>query len=142
MNDAAPLPPHRDPAVAATASEALATLRELCPSLNVALLLTDDGFEIARTPKNGSGDQRLSSMASSLQALSEAIARELALGAAQYALVEASIGRVLLRRIDGQPIVLAAVFDDDETVGRAISVSRRVVDDLAAALARPTTPVG
>jgi hypothetical protein len=60
----------------------------------------------------------------------------------QYALVEASIGRVLLRRIDGQPIVLAAVFDDDETVGRAISVSRRVVDDLAAALARPTTPVG
>lgn len=141
MTDDAPLPPHRDPRVAAASSAALSTFRELCPSLNVALLLTDDGFEIARTPVNGAGDQRLPSMASSLQALSEAIARELALGAAQYALIEATVGRVLLRRIDGLPIVLAAVFDDDETVGRAISISRRVGEDLAAELTAPATPV-
>ena len=131
MTETTDLPPHRDPRVIEASTTALTTLRELCPSLSVAVLLTDDGFEIARIPANGAGDQRLSSMASSLQALSEAVARELSLGPAQYALIEATVGRVLLRRIAGAPIVIAAVFDDDETVGRAISVSRRVGDDLA-----------
>jgi len=134
MTDETELPAHRDPRVIDASTEALRSLRELCPSLTVAVLLTDDGFEIARTPANLAGDQRLSSMASSLQALSEAIARELELGTTQYALVEATVGRVLLRRVAGGSIVLAAVFDDDETVGRAISISRRVLDDLAVAL--------
>jgi len=134
MSDDTALPAHRDPRVIAASAGALRSLRELCPSLTVAVLLTDDGFEIARTPTNSGDDQRLSSMASSLQALSEAIVRELALGTTQYALVEATVGRVLLRRLSGGSIVLSAVFDDDETVGRAISISRRVLDDLAAEL--------
>ncbi len=135
MTDETGLPAHRDPRVIDASAAALRSLRELCPSLTIAVLLTDDGFEIARTPANTGGDQRLSSMASSLQALSEAIARELALGTTQYALVEATVGRVLLRRLAGGSIVLAAVFDDDETVGRAISISRRVLEDLATDLA-------
>lgn len=128
------LPAHRDPATIAAASRALETLHELLPSLVVAVVLTDDGFEVGRSPRASTADQRLASMASSLQALSEAIAHELSLGGAAYSLIEAASGRVLLRRIPDHGIVLAAVFDDDETVGRAISVSRRVAEDLSAEL--------
>ncbi|TPX00898.1 roadblock/LC7 domain-containing protein, partial [Schumannella luteola] len=94
-----------------------------------------DGFEIARATQHGGTDERLASMASSLQALGEAIARELGLGDSEYALIEAHHGRVLLRRIANQPIILAGVFDDDETVGKAISVSRKLADELSAELA-------
>lgn len=131
---AEPLPPHRDPVVVAASGRALEELRELCPSFVVAVVLTDDGFEVARNPAGAAGSQRLASMASSLQALTEAMARELRLGDSSYALVEAAQGRVILRRVPGRPIVVIAVFDDDETVGRAISVSKKVVGDLAAVL--------
>lgn len=128
------LPAHRDPRIVAEATRALVTLNDLTPALRVAVLLTDDGFEIARYPENIAGDQRLSSMASSLQALGDAVARELALGTARFALIEAVEGRVLLRKIPGHGIGFAAVFGEEEAVGQAISLSRRVVDDLVAAL--------
>lgn len=127
------LPAHRDPMIVELAASALRELHELVPSLVGAVLLTDDGFEISRAPQR-STDERLASMASSLQALSEAVVRELSLGDAAFALIEATDGRVLLRRIAGAPIVLAGVFGDEETLGRAISVSRKIADDLAAAL--------
>ena len=128
------LPAHRDPHIVAEAQRALVTLNELTPALKVAVLLTDDGFEIARYPELAGGDQRLPSMASSLQALSDAVTRELVLGTTRFALIEAAEGRVLLRRIPGHAIGFAAVFGEDEAVGQAISLSRRVVDDLVAAL--------
>lgn len=132
--DAALVPLHRDPEVIAAATQALTELRERC-TFSVALVLTDDGFEIARDPGTGSDDQRLASMSSSLQALGEAITRELKLGEARYALVEAADGHVLLLRVPGHQIVLAAVFDDNETVGKALTVSRHVITDFAASLA-------
>lgn len=128
------LPAHRDPHIVAEAQRALVTLNELTPALKVAVLLTDDGFEIARYPELAGGDQRLPSMASSLQALSDAVTRELVLGTTRFALIEAADGRVLLRRIPGHSIGFAAVFGEEEAVGQAISLSRRVVDDLVAAL--------
>jgi predicted regulator of Ras-like GTPase activity (Roadblock/LC7/MglB family) len=133
--DSALVPAHRDPRVVDAAVLALAQLRERCPSASVAIMLTDDGFEIARDPGAGTDDQRFASMSSSLQALGEAIARELSLGATRYALVEAAGGHVLLQRVPDRQIVLAAVFDDYETVGKALTISRLVITDFAAQLA-------
>ncbi|MCW4386214.1 roadblock/LC7 domain-containing protein [Salinibacterium sp. SYSU T00001] len=135
MTDTAELmPPHRDPHTVDIAHRALAVLGELSPSLGIAVVLTDDGFEVARHPRRDSADQRLASMASSLQALSEAIVRELRLGAPGYVIIEATEGHVLLRRVPGRQMVLAAVFDSDESVGKAISVSRKVAEDFSAAI--------
>jgi hypothetical protein len=128
------LPAHRDPHVIAEANRALVTLNELTPALRVAILLTDDGFEIARYPESETSEQRLPSMASSLQALSDAVVRELTLGTSRFSLIEAAEGRVIMRRIPGHPIGFAAVFGEEEAVGQAISLSRRVVDDLLVAL--------
>jgi len=129
------LPPHRDPRTVTLTAHAIRILHEQLPSLAVAVGLTDDGFEIARSAHGATADQRLASMASSLQALSEAIGRELGLGGHHYSLIESAGGRVLLRRIPGQPIALVAVLDVDATVDPAISLSRRVADDLAHSLA-------
>lgn len=128
------VPAHRDPHVIAESKRALATLNELTPALRVAILLTDDGFEIARFPETETTEQRLPSMASSLQALSDAVVRELKLGQSRFSLIEAAEGRVLMRRIPGHPIGFAAVFGEEEAVGQAISLSRKVVDDLLAGL--------
>lgn len=132
LNERIPL--HRDPHTVDVAQRALAALGELSPSLGVAVVLTDDGFEVARHPRRDQGDQRLASMASSLQALSEAIVRELHLGVTGYVIIDASAGHVLLRRIPDRQMVLAAVFDSDESVGKAIAVSRRVAEDFSAAI--------
>lgn len=133
MTGLAPTPAHRDPDVVNAAIAALAGLRAQT-ALTVALMLTDDGFEIARNPGAESDDQRLSSMSSSLQALSEAIVRELDLGATRFALLDAADGHVLLMRVPGKEIVLAAVFDDGDTLGKALTVTRLVVADFAAAI--------
>ncbi len=134
------VPTHRHPHIVEAATEALVQLRSACPSFTVAVVLSDDGFEIARDPATTAENQRLASMSSSLQALAEAIVRELALGPTRYALVDADDGHVLLLRIPEQPIVLAAVFGDEETAGKALLASRRVITDFAAQLAASTPP--
>lgn len=129
------VPLHRDPHVVDASRDMLVRLRTRTPSCIVAVMLTDDGFEIARDPETGGGDQRLASMSSSLQALAEAITRELSLGTTRYALIDAAEGRALLLRVPDQPIVLAAVFDDEETAGKALFASRHLLTDFAAQLA-------
>lgn len=136
-----PLPLHRDPFVADAAAGALDELRTALPSLLGAMLLTDDGFEIARTPAaareataaSASGN-RLASLASSMQALTEAISRELTLGDARLSLIDTEHGRVLFRRVPERPIVLAAMMRDDATLGQGISSTARAVKTLGIAL--------
>ena len=124
------LPDFRNPVVVAACQRALEGLREGCRSLQVAAFATDDGFEITRFPASHDKDQRLTSMASSLQALTEAVAHDRSIGDTQYTLIEADAGRVLLRRVPGHPFVLLAVFSDTERSGQAITTSRSVVTRL------------
>ncbi len=133
-DDSASLPLHRDPRIIDAAVAALAQLRERA-STSVGLMLTDDGFEIARNPGAESADMRLASMSSSLQALSEAIARELDLGQTRFALVDAAEGHVLLMRVPDREIVLAVVFDERNTLGIVLSATRHVVAEFGAAIA-------
>lgn len=124
---------HKDPAVVAAGLEVLVALRDVCPSLVHAALVTDDGFEIVRVPEGGDGG-RFASMASSMQALGDAVARELAMGASDYVVIASPTGHVVQRRVPGSAVVLSALFDDDETLGKALAVSRSSVEKLSAHL--------
>lgn len=131
-----PLPDNQNPLVIDECARALEALRAQCRSFKSASFATDDGFEITRMPATAESDQRLASMASSLQALTEAVTNDRELGKPQYTLIEAEAGRVLLRRVPGHKIMLLAVFGDEELAGQAVSISRSVLDDLAFALPR------
>lgn len=128
------LPAHRDPAVVAATERALDELSARCPTLIVAVLLTDDGFEVSRTAgERESDDHRLASMGSTLQALGEAVARELRLGEAGHVVVTGARGSMLVRRVGALPFALIGVFaalrEDD------IRTTQEIAGRLAATLA-------
>lgn len=124
-------PAHKDPEVIERGRVALAGLRDVCSSLVYATFLTDDGFEIVSAP-GGRDDSRLASMASSIQALADAVARELQIGSSEFVIIASDSGHVIQRRVPGEPIVLAALFDDDETLGMALSLSRVTAEKMSA----------
>lgn len=137
IHQSGPLPENHNPRFIEECARALEALRSQCRSFRSAAFATDDGFEITRLPATAESDQRLASMASSLQALTEAVTNDRDLGSPQYSLVEADIGRVLLRRVPGHKIMLLAVFGDEELAGQAVSITRSVLEDLAFQLPHP-----
>ena len=126
----------KNPVLVSACDGALRTLADLCRSLKVGVFATDDGFEVTRFPASTDEDQRLTSMASSLQALTEAVAHDRLIGQTEYTLIEAGGGRVLLRRVPGHPLVLLAVYGSEELPGQAISNSRNVLAELKEVLPR------
>ena len=123
---------HKDPFVLDLATVALHDLTDLAKAVRYATVLTDDGFEVDGVPAYE--DDRLSSMASSIQALSEAVVRELAIGGEQYVIIAADAGHVIQLRVPGHQLVLAAVFDLDETLGKALATCRIAAERFATAL--------
>ena len=128
-----PVPAHKDPTVVDACTVALNEMAELAPSLRYASVLSDDGFEVASVPTH-TDDGRLASMGSSVQALSEAVARELELGDAPYVIIASDVGHVIQLRVPGHQLVLAARFDVAETLGKALSTSRNAAEKLATTL--------
>ena len=128
-------PLHHDPAVVDACSTVIAEMREVAPSLVFASVITDDGFEVTHAPANALDNDRLASMTSSVQALGDAVARELAMGANEYVVMALAGGHLLQLRVPGQPVILAALFDNHELLGKGLSVSRRGVERLATMLA-------
>ena len=122
---------HRELRAIEIGDAALAEMRELAPSLVFAMIVTDDGFELAHAPQNTIDGGRFGSMTSSVQALSEAVTRELHIGSSGYVVIAAENGHVLQLRVPGHPLILAALFDNHETLGKALSISRRCVEKLA-----------
>ena len=125
---------HQDPAVRAHAFTVLQMMNELCTSLTYASLLTDDGFEVVHIPDGDIDGGRFASMSSSVQALSEAVTRELRIGSSQYVIIASQVGHVIQLRVPGHSLVLAALFDDDETLGKALSISRMSAERMSSLL--------
>ncbi|GAB2979952.1 roadblock/LC7 domain-containing protein [Frigoribacterium salinisoli] len=128
------LAPHLDPAVVALGRRALLDLADVSKAFVYGSFLTDDGFEIVHEPDGVADANRFAGMASSIQALSEAVAREVRLGSSEYVVIAAERGHVVQLRVAGRPIVLGALFSDDETLGKALSVARRCAQQMAASL--------
>ncbi len=126
----AALAPHRDPGVVSAASAALAGLAAACRGVRAASVLSDDGFTISRIPQAGSGE-RLASMASTLQALTDAVVRELRIGTTDHLQLVASEGAVVVRRVGSRPCAIVAVFDESPTLDELADLelaSRRVAE--------------
>ena len=137
---------HRTPEAVEAGQRTLGELREFAPSLVFASLLTDDGFVVAQTRGDAIDGGRFGSMASSVQALSDAVGRELRLGSTSYVVIASSDGsHVLQLRVPGHPVILAALFDDHEMLGKALSISRRGAERLGLALdaldSSPESPI-
>ena len=115
---------HTKPAVVKAASALLAEMKEASSSLTYAALLTDDGFDVARLPGETDG-ARFAGMASSMQALGDAVAHELKIGTGEYIIIASGKGYVVQLRVPGQELVLSALFDNDATVGNALAITRR-----------------
>ena len=125
---------HTKPAVVKAASTLLAEMKDASSSLTYAALLTDDGFDVARLPGETDG-ARFAGMASSMQALGDAVAHELKIGASEYIIIASGKGYVVQLRVPGQELVLSALFDNDATVGNALAISRSFAQKMAGLLA-------
>jgi len=124
---------HKDPRVIAHGAEVLAEMRDLSKALVYAAVLTDDGFEVVSVPSGAERRiGRMASMASSMQALSDAVGRELSMGLSEYIIIATEAGYVIQLRIPGQTLVMSTKFDDSETLGKALSLSRLTATKLSA----------
>lgn len=125
---------HRDVAVIDAASSVLTDLVALSRSLRHVAVVTEDGFEVARRPDTGPSDGRLASMASSIQALTDAVAYELRIGAAKSVIIASDSGHVIQLRVPGHDLVLSALFAADETVEMALSTLRVAAERMSGSL--------
>ncbi len=116
--------PQNDPIVVEAASALLTEMKGVSVSLVYAAFLTDDGFDVARLPSRVTDGPRFASMASSMQALSDAVAHELKIGTSEYLIISSGSGYVIQLRVPGHQLVLSALFDNDATVGAALALTR------------------
>jgi uncharacterized protein len=121
---------HTKPAVVKAATALLAEMKEATSSLTYAALLTDDGFDVARLPGQIDG-ARFAGMASSMQALGDAVAHELKIGTSEYIIIASVKGYVVQLRVPGQELVLSGLFDNDATIGTALAVARSFAQKMA-----------
>lgn len=119
------------------ARAALERIRSGSSSLALALVLSDDGFEVVRAPAGGSADGRFASISSSVQALGEAVVAELGAGTGEAVIVQASQGYVVQMRVPGEPFVLAAHFRTGDNLGTAMALVRLAAQEIAEALVSP-----
>ena len=93
--------------------------------VTLALVTSADGFEIAAHPHLPTA-QRIAAMSSSLQALSEAMAREAGLSRSRNLIIEADGGTIVVLGIpDTSPrLSLAVVASGNEILGRLLWATR------------------
>jgi predicted regulator of Ras-like GTPase activity (Roadblock/LC7/MglB family) len=122
------------PKVVEAASTLLNEMKGAASSLTYAALLTDDGFDVARFPAQKDG-ARFAGMASSMQALGDAVTHELKIGDSEYIIIASAKGHVVQLRVPGKELVLSALFDNDATVGHALAIARSFAQRMADLLA-------
>ncbi|CAN7729953.1 roadblock/LC7 domain-containing protein [Acidovorax sp. LjRoot118] len=122
-------------ALAQTAQRALDTHAAPISGLQLALLATPDGFEIACL-RNRSDLQanRLSAMASSLMAMARAVGREIQSPQCKRLTFEAEGSTVVFQSIDAPvPCILCLVLGSDALLGRALWAAGEVVQEMSRA---------
>lgn len=127
---------HRDKFVVTHGRQILHELQATCASLLHATVLTDDGFEVAGLDDTSTDGDTFASMASSMQALGDAVARELRIGDSDFIIIASKKGHVVQLRVPNHPLVLSALFDDHESLAKALVLSRSAAEQLAQVLQR------
>ncbi len=95
------------------------------PDVTLALVTSSDGFEVRPTRPCRSA-QRIAAMSSSLQALSEAIAREAGRGRSRNLIIETDNGTILVLGIPNTTprLSLAVIASGSEILGRLLWATR------------------
>lgn len=122
---------HMDMAFCERVGAVLEEMHQNCRSLLYALVLTDDGFEVANNGGDAAGHRRVASMASSIQALGDAVANEVQMGGANYLIIAGEQGNFIQLGIPGYDLILVAYFADIETVGKALSIARLASQEIS-----------
>jgi uncharacterized protein len=108
-----------------TVQQQLAEFAAANADVILAVLTSGDGFEIAAHPVLPMA-QRIAAMSSSLQALSEAIAREAGLSHSRNLIIESDGGTIVVLGIPdtSQRLSLAVVASGSEILGRLLWATR------------------
>lgn len=93
--------------------------------IKLAVLTSEDGFEVASYRASGTAG-RIAAMSSSLQALAQAIAQEAGLLGCRSLVIEAGTGNVVLVGVEATSprITLAIVASGSETLGTVLWATR------------------
>lgn len=121
--------------VAQRAATHLEALGQANTGISLAVLTSEDGFEIAAY-RAAALSGRIAAMSSSLQALSEAITREAGLAGTRGLVIEAENGTVIVLGIASSSprVSLAVVASSDETLGTLLWAARNCCKSLEQAL--------
>jgi predicted regulator of Ras-like GTPase activity (Roadblock/LC7/MglB family) len=105
------------------------------PAIVLAVLTSEDGFEIAAY-RGAETSRRIAAMSSSLQALSEAMSREAGLGSSNGLIIEANSGTILVLGIASTSprLSLAVVAKSGETLGTLLWAARNCCKSLETSL--------
>ena len=118
-------PPVRDAAL-----QKLQSLIDANPGIKLAVITSSDGFEVAAWPVKPVS-QRIAAMSSSLQALSEAIAREAGLKDSRSLVIESENGTIVVLGLTTTPrMSLAVVASGEELLGRLLWLARNCCSEL------------
>jgi predicted regulator of Ras-like GTPase activity (Roadblock/LC7/MglB family) len=111
--------------VTATATRELEALGQTSAGIELAVLTSEDGFEIAAY-RGQAISGRIAAMSSSLQALSEAITREAGLANTRSLIIEAENGMILILGIQtaSARVSLSVVASSRETLGQLLWAAR------------------
>lgn len=121
--------------VAQRASAHLAELGAANSGISLAVLTSEDGFEIAAY-RGAAVSGRIAAMTSSLQALSEAITREAGLAGSSGLIIEAENGKIIVLGLTSTTprVSLAVVAGTNETLGTLLWAARNCCKSLEQAL--------
>lgn len=122
--------PHRDPEVIEHSRTALLAIQNATPYNLFAIVATEDGFEVTSIAKTIplTDDGKVAAMVSSISSLSDAISDALDIKEGEYVIISGKKGTLVVRKLFQSPLVIAGVFDIQESLGKAI-----VAIDLATA---------
>ena len=125
-----------DPAVVKAAAQHLQEFAVANPTVQLAVLTSGDGFEVASHPAGRPATAKVAAMSSSMQSLSQALSSEAGLSGSRNLIIENDSGAVLVLGLAGtQPQVsLAVVAAGTELLGRLLWASRNLCKALEAAL--------
>ena len=113
------------PPVVESAQRQLVEFVAANPDVKLAVVTSGDGFEVVAHPHLPMA-QRIAAMSSSLQALSEAIAREAGLGRSRNLILETDNGTIVVLGIPNinPRLSLAVVASGSEILGRLLWATR------------------
>jgi uncharacterized protein len=102
--------------------------------IKLAVVTSGDGFEIASFPARPV-TQKIAAMSSSLQALSEAIAKEAGLTDSKSVVIETQSGTIVVLGLAVVPrMSLAVIASGDEILGRLLWLARNCCAELERSL--------